>query len=168
MLEFQDKNSKYSSAYLKFAMIPSIGKLAGAATWRQDMDKVILNHMRRHITRELIYLSKLCESDGRDYLIRMGNDEDLKRYWFRNCYLSLGEGRHEPFDTLEIEGVDGSARPVYDLPKLLGSECMENLTSEASLFQNVPIVLLKARRTNELNKKLWRLQGFVAEYAGLT
>lgn len=167
MLEFLDKTSKHSSAYLRFAMNPSIGKLAGQATWRQDMDKVILDQMRRQITGELVYLSKLCEQDGREYFIQMENDKDLKRYWFRTCYLSLGKGKRKPFETLDIEGVDGSARPVYDLPELLSPEYVESLVSETSLFKDVPMLLMKGRRTNELNKKLWRLQGFVAEYARL-
>lgn len=165
LLEFFVGKSYYDRAWMRFASNPRIGRRGGAATWRQDMHEVIRDQLRRQIVQELIYLARLCTEKDRNYLVKVDSDENLKGYeQHRFCYLQLDEGRREPFGVLEIDGVEDSARPVYNLPALLSPESVQHLASEASLFRDPPMLLVRGERTVELNKKLWRLQGFLAEY----
>lgn len=170
--EFLDKKSKHSGGQFRFAMIPSIGKLVGKATWRQDMHEVLRERMRRGIVDDLIEVSKTCENGDRVYLVHIHTPQDSLSYQNQNCFLLLA-GEYKPFDYLEVPGVAGSARPVYHLPELLGAEQMKRLRSasllfgENSLSQESAMVLLKGKANIEINKKLWRLQGFVADYANL-
>ncbi|KAF3771190.1 hypothetical protein M406DRAFT_220820, partial [Cryphonectria parasitica EP155] len=162
LLEFLNKKSKYSSAYMRFSINPSIAGLVRAAAWREDMDEVISNQLRRQIVDQLIYLSQLCETGGRRYLNALDIDQaraDLSLR--RSCFLSLGnEG--DPFDVIETEGVPQGVCPVYNMPKLLGSENVDRLRTESAIFKGADLVLMRGRRTYDLNKQLWRLQGFLA------
>lgn len=163
--EFLEKNSTYHFGHMKMGGMMNISFQAQNAAWRVDMHEVIRDHLRGQITSGLLYLSKLCEEKGADYLIPE-NETKLKLYWFRSCYLWLGEEPREPFGVLDIEGTPGSARPVYDLPRLLGEANVERLKTESPKLLTGPLVLVKRRRTeNLINKKLWRLQGFLADYS---
>lgn len=167
MLEFFDKKSRFVSGFMRFASNPTIGKLCKGATWRQDMHEVIRDQMRRQIADELVYLWRLCEEKGRDYLIKVDGLEDFKSNWNRFCCLFLGEGGLDPFEILEVAGTAAKAVPGYDLNTLLGPDSVETLRSEASVFRDATIIVLKGKRTIDLSKKLWRLQGFVADYTKL-
>lgn len=169
LMEFLNKKSKHSGGQFRFGIIQSIGKLVGKATWRQDMHEVLRERMRRVIVDELIDVSQTCENGDRNYLIKIETPEDSLRYQNNHCFLCL-TGKYKPFSYLEVSGVPGSARPVYHLPGLLGSEQVQRLKSAAQLFSDDSLlregslVLLKGKGNVELTKKLWRLQGFLADY----
>lgn len=165
LLQFFVGKSYYASSWERLAGSTRIGRRGAGATWRQDMHEVLRDQSRRQITNELVYLARLCEEENRNYFVRVDSDDDLKGYeQNRSCYLQLGEGKCEPFGVLEIDGLEGSARPVYDLPALLSPEGVQHLASEVSLFGDAPMLLVRGERTVKLNKMLWKLQGFLAEY----
>lgn len=168
MLEFLEKKSKFSSGYMRFAINPSIGKLCKQATWRADMHEVVRDQMRRHIVGELAYFWRLNVEKGRDYLIKVNGQEDFQPDWNRFCCLSLNEGEREPFEILEATNTAARAVSVFDLPRLLGPENVQDLVSQISLFQDATFVVLKGQRTLNLRKRLWRLEGFVADYGKLS
>lgn len=167
LLEFNTKNRKHSGAHFRFAALPSVGSKAARAIWRKDMNDVLREHMRRGVVDELVYASQvLGEGQGRVTLIKLDKVEDSLKYQNRVCFLLLS-GEHRPFDYLEVPGVPGSARAAYHLPELLGAEQLQRLETEAPRFQDGPLLLLKGKGNVEINKKLWRLVGFVADYEKL-
>lgn len=163
---FFDKKSKYNAIHMRVGLHPNIANLAGAANWREDMHEVIRDQFRRQIVDELIYLSRRCETDGPPYFVKLDTTNPQKTYQKRSCILSFGDER-KPFDVLQTEGVPGSAVPVYDLPRLLGPERVHRMASESAVFRDVSMLLLKGSRTVKLNQKLWRLQGYLADYQQL-
>lgn len=172
LMEFLEKNSKYGDGQFKFTAVKSIGEKAGKATWRKDMHAVVREHLRRGIVDELINVSQTCETGERTYLIKVQTPQDSLKYQNRNCLLRLS-GNYTPFDYMEVPDVPGSARPVYHLPELLGQEQFERLKQAAPVFADDSLVqesgslmLLKGKPNVEVNKKLWRLQGFLADYMG--
>lgn len=167
MLEFFDKGSKFNSGYMRFASNPNLGKFCKDAIWRQDMHEVIRDQMRREIVDGLVYLWGLCQAKDRDYLIKVDSLEDFKSDWNRFCCLFLGERELEPFEILDVPDTAANAVPGYDLPMLLGPDSLNTLRSKVTVFQNATIVVVKGKRTLDLSKKLWRLQGFVADYKKL-
>lgn len=167
MLEFFDKKSKFTAGYMRFAANPNIGKLSKNAIWRQDMHEVIRDQARRQIADELVYLWQLCEKKDRDYLKAISDLGEFQSDWNRFCCLFLGEGALEPFEALHVPNTAAKTVPGYDLPTLLGSEVLEKLRSEATIFRDAVVVVLRGKRTLGVNKKLWLLQGFVADYQKL-
>lgn len=172
LLEFLDKKSKYGGGQFRLSVIPSIGKLGGKATWRQDMHEVLRERLRRGVVDELIDVSQTCENGDRDYLVKINTPQDSLKYQNKNCFLLL-TGEYKAFDYREVPNVPGTTRPVYHLPELLGAEQMQRLVSTSPLFgddsplRESAMILLKGKGNVELTKKLWRLQGFVANYAEL-
>lgn len=172
LMEFLDNKSKHSGGHFRFASIQSLRKLVGKATWRKDMHEVLCERMRCGIVDELIEVSQMCENGERNYLIKIKTPGDSLRYQNNNCFLSL-TGKYKPFDYLGVPEVPGSDRPVYHLPELLGTEQMQRLKSTAQLFaddsllREGSLVLLKGKGNVELTKKLWGLQGFLANYEEL-
>lgn len=170
--ELLDKRSKHGGGQFRFSMIQSIGDLVSKAIWRQDMHEVLRERMRRVLVDELINVSQTCERGDRNFLVKVNSPRDARQYQNGNCFLLL-TGESKPFKYLGVAGVPGSARPVYHLPDLLGAEQMQRLKSASPLFgddsssREGALVLLKGKANIELNKKLWRLQGFVADYAEL-
>lgn len=172
LMEFLEKNSKYGNGQFKFNAVKSIGDKAGRATWRKDMCAVVREHLRRGVVDELIEVSQSCETGERNYLVKVQTPQDSLKYQNRNCLLRL-TGKYTPFDYMEVPDVQGSARPVYHLPELLGQEQFGRLKQAAPLFaddsllqESGPLMLLKGKPHVEVNKKLWRLQGFLADYVG--
>lgn len=172
LMEFLEKNSKYGDGQFKFTAVKSIGDKAGKATWRKDMHAVVREHLRRGIVDELINVSQTCETGERTYLIKVQTPQESLKYQNRNCFLRLS-GSYTPFDYMEVPDVPGSARPVYHLPELLGQEQFKRLKQAAPLFadesllqESASVMLLKGLPNVEVNKKLWRLQGFLADYMG--
>lgn len=168
LMEFLEKSSKYGDGQFKFTALKSIGEKAGKATWRKDMHAVVREHLRRGIVDELINVSQTCETGERNYLIKVETPQESLKYQNRNCLLRLN-GNYTPFDYMEVPDVPGSARPVYHLPELLGQEQFERLKQAAPVFaddsllqESGSLMLLKGLPNVEVNKKLWRLQGFLA------
>lgn len=173
LMEFWDKSSKHGGGQYKFGIIKSIADKVGKATWRQDMHAVVREHLlRRVIVDNLIAVSQMCETGERNWLVTVQEPEDFLKYQNRNCFFRL-TGKYTPFEYLEVPGELGSALPVYHLPELLGQEQFQRLKdvvklfADDSLLREGSLVLLKGKHNVELNKKLWKLQGFLADYAGL-
>lgn len=70
---------------------PSAPPAAKTANWRPDMYGVILDQRRRQIMDDLLYLSTLCEENGRKYIIRVTDAKYATTYVHRAAFLWLGE-----------------------------------------------------------------------------
>ncbi|KAJ0108072.1 hypothetical protein J7T55_007191 [Diaporthe amygdali] len=185
---FIKMGNKYYGAHHRLAGAPHAPVLARSASWRADMDVVILDQRRRSIMEDLLYLSTLCEEHGRKYIIKVTGAKYAATYVHRAAFLWLGEdkalnsedGTSEPgaeaekaevdpeqYATLDINGDPTTTRPVYNLPRLLGPANVARLRSESSILQEGPLFLLRSQRSGDLNKKLWSLQGYMADHTKL-
>lgn len=167
---------------------PGVPPVAKTAHWRPDMYPVIVDQRRRHIMDDLLYLTALCEENGRKYIIRVTNAKYTATYVHRAAFLWLGEDKAldseggdqestgeggqaekkevgpEQYATLDIDGNPTTTRPVYNLPKLLGSANVAQLRSQTSVFKDGSLFLLRSQRSGNVNMKLWSLQGFMADH----
>lgn len=186
--EFFTPGSKHKGGHFRLASAPHVSALAKSAIWREDMDTVILDLSRQQIMHDLLYLSKLCEEQGRGYFIRVHDPNETGRYVRRWSFLWLGECENHTsgaeaqksatgpekvedgpgqYATLDIDGVPKTeiTRPLYNLPRLLGSENMQRLRSESSILREGTLFLLRGQRSAKLNMRLWKLQGYMADYS---
>lgn len=183
---FVNPNQKYRGSHKRLASLPGAPVLAKTAHWRPDMYGIILDQRRRQIIEDLLYLSKLCEENGRKYIIRVTDAKYAATYVHRAAFLWLGEERAsgseegdqesakeaektektevdpEQYATLDIDGDPTTTRPVYNLPKLLGPANVARLRSETSIFKDGSLFLLRSQLSGAVNKRLWSLQGYVA------
>ncbi|KAL8365240.1 hypothetical protein RB595_004172 [Gaeumannomyces hyphopodioides] len=150
------------------------------AVWRADMDEIVLNLTRARVLKSLLYLARLCDDpvEPRHYIVRCKAErpdaEDWAKHEFRGCVLWLGGGgdlanRAPPPKEFEIITVPNVRRnmalPVHDLNRLLGAEAVERLRAETAIFRQGAFFLLARPRTKQLQMWLWKLQGYLAEYA---
>lgn len=167
MEQFNSKRQEYSGGQFRFAGMPSVGSKAARAVWRMDMQDVLREHMRRGVVDQLVHASQvLGEGEGWRTLVKLDQVEDSLKYQNRVCFL-LTSGSYTPFGYLEVLGTPGTARAAYHLPELLGPEHMSRLETEAPKFCDGPLWLLKGKGNMKINKSLWSLQGFVADYQKL-
>lgn len=189
---FSRPGKKYAGSHRRIAASNGVPPLAKTANWRPDMDGVILDQRRRGIMEDLLYLSTLCEEQGRKYIIRVTEAKYAATYVHRAAFLWLGEEKAlgseqgdqesageseeaekkgidpEQYATLDIvEGDPTTTRPVYNLPKLLGPANVARLRSESSVLKDGSLFLLRSQRSGPLNMKLWSLQGYMADYSKL-
>ncbi|OTB02602.1 hypothetical protein M426DRAFT_322523 [Hypoxylon sp. CI-4A] len=154
--------------------------LAGKVIWRQDMDTYILDMMRQDIVNDILYLSKLCVEDSRYYIVKCYGWDDVQ-YKHRGAVLWFGEPDEDagsdrdrnqpgPFSTFDIQTKDIHGDPlvtsitVHNIPMLLGAEQAKQVKKEAATLNDGSIFMLAGRRTTKLQLKLWRLQGYLADY----
>lgn len=84
--------------------------------------------------------------------------------WFTSGMFKRPTTSGEAEESLPKNGL-----PVFHLPCLLGTEVIETLESKApDLFQANRWLLLRGSRCNELVAKMWRLQGYIADYKEVT
>lgn len=181
--------SKYKGGHFRLASNPHISGLAKSAIWREDMDSVIVDLSRRQIMHDLLYFSRLCEGEQRrKYLLRVHNAAETQHYVRRWCFLWLGEGTDHTagaeapesasrpgqvedgpgqYATLDIDGIPDTTRPIYNLPRLLGPDNIQRLRSESSILRDGSLFLLRGQRSLKLDLRLWRLQGYMADYSKL-
>lgn len=185
---FFTPGNKYKGGHFRLASDPHVSGLARTAIWREDMDSVIIESSRRQIMDDILYFSRWCETQGRKYLIRTNDAEETRLFVRRRCFLWLGEGQnltseveaqesptepeklnHGPgqYATLDIDGAPEATRPVYNLPILLGPENVQRLRSESTILREGSLFLLRGHRSMELSQRLWKLQGFMADYRKL-
>lgn len=183
---FFTPGGKYKGGHFKLASAPHVSGLAKSAIWREDMDTVILDLSRQQIIHDLLYLSKHCEEE-RTYIIKVNDPNEIGRFNRRWSFLWLGEGKdHTPeaeaqesatgpeklqdgpaqYATLDIDGVPNTetTRPLYNLPRLLGPDNMQRLRSESTIMREGSLFLLRGARSSKLNLRLWKLQGYMADY----
>ncbi|KUI63071.1 hypothetical protein VP1G_10196 [Cytospora mali] len=176
--------SKYKGGNFRLASSPHVSGQANSAIWREDMDSVIIELSRHQIMHDLIYLSKLCEEQDRKYLIRTNDAKETGHFVRRWAFLWLeGQGDSsdvkvqestsgfekfadgpEQYATLDIDGAPDTTIPLYNLPRLLGPDNLLRLRSISSILRHGELFLLRGQRSSELNLKLWRLQGYMADY----
>lgn len=181
--EFQlGPRSPYSRANEK-KLIRLNGRDRGAAkkaVWRVDMDSFVPGLMRRRIVEDILYFSRLCETEGRKYLIRCDGWQDIHSLDHRGCVLWIGpdspspsngasNGPTEPgpgqFATMDIDnGRYVGKLAVHNLRTLLGNEHLAQLKEGSTILRDGDLFLLGRRRTIELQLKLWKLQGYIAKF----
>ncbi|KAI3325102.1 hypothetical protein HD806DRAFT_533698 [Xylariaceae sp. AK1471] len=150
-------------------------KFAGRAIWREDMDTFILGRMRQEIVSDLLYLSRLCTEDSRHYIVKCYGWDDVQ-YKHKGAVLWFGdtgqsdatdnpEAQPGPFATYDVS--NGSATTtvaVHNIPMLLGAEDTAKVRQNAVALGDGSLFMLAGRRTTNLQLKLWRLQGYLADY----
>ncbi|KAI1805032.1 hypothetical protein F4811DRAFT_517072 [Daldinia bambusicola] len=156
---------------------------SGKVVWRKDMDNFILDTMREKIVDDLLYLSRLCANDKRYYIVKCYGWDDV-RYKYNGAILWFGEPEEDvnsgrtrsepgPFATFGVEKTDiqgttyVTSVAVHNMLMLLGSAQADRLKQEAAALSNGSIFMLAGRRTTDLQLKLWKLQGYLADYANL-
>ncbi|OTA90167.1 hypothetical protein M434DRAFT_33809 [Hypoxylon sp. CO27-5] len=159
---------------------PRYRSLAKTVVWRRDMDTYILGLMRQDIVNDLMYLSKLCTENGRYYIVKCWGWNDVQ-YKHKGAVLWFGEPDEDansnqahnqpgPFATFEFQKTDIQGQPltetvvVHNLPMLLGAEQAKHVKDEAAALRDGSIFMLAGRRTTKLQLKLWKLQGYLADY----
>ncbi|KAI1377119.1 hypothetical protein F4677DRAFT_417449 [Hypoxylon crocopeplum] len=165
----------------RFAGIsPRYKSIAKTLVWRKDMDTYVLGLMQQDIVNELLYLSKLCADDERYYIVKCYGWDDVQ-YKHRGSVLWFGEpeegadskvASHQPgpFATFDIQTTDTHGGPVttsvavHNMPMLLGPEHAARVRGEAVILKDGSIFMLAGRRTVKLQMKLWKLQGYLADY----
>ncbi|KAI1774401.1 hypothetical protein F4818DRAFT_442547 [Hypoxylon cercidicola] len=154
--------------------------LAGKVVWRKDMDTYILDLMRQAIVDDMLYLSRLCSEEGRHYIVKCYGWGDVQHkhkgavLWFGEPEEGAGSDQASnepgPFATFDIqkEDIQGETMTtsvaVHNVPMLLGSEQAERIRKEAAALKDGSIFMLAGRRTADLQMKLWKLQGYIADY----
>ncbi|KAI1852816.1 hypothetical protein JX266_002357 [Neoarthrinium moseri] len=149
--------------------------VGGAAVWREDMDTLILDQMRRQIVQNVLYLSRMCETANRYYIVRCFGWDDIKFkhrgavLWFgREAGEETGNDVVKPgrFATYDFETSGGAAKTsvlVHNMPMLLGDQYSEQLRREAGVFKEGSLFMLAGRRTTDLQLMLWKLQGYLSD-----
>ncbi|KAI2465108.1 hypothetical protein F4781DRAFT_425016 [Annulohypoxylon bovei var. microspora] len=159
---------------------PRYRNLGHKTIWRKDMDTYIRDLMRQGIVEELLYLSNLCTEKGRHYIVKCYGWDDVQYkhkgsvLWFADPVESadLNQTSNEPgpfatFDTQKTSFQGGSyteSVAVHNMPMLLGSEHTSHIKEEAQALKDGSIFMLAGRRTTNLQLKLWKLQGYIADY----
>lgn len=91
---FGTAGRRYYGGHKRIGSInPSVPPVSKTANWRPDMYRVILDQRRRQIMDDLLYLSTLCEENGRKYIIRVTDAKYAATYVHRAAFLWLGEGK---------------------------------------------------------------------------
>ncbi|KAI1407620.1 hypothetical protein F5Y13DRAFT_174260 [Hypoxylon sp. FL1857] len=151
--------------------------------WRRDMDTYILGLMRHDIVNDMLYLSKLCTENGRYYIVKCWGWNDVQ-YKHKGAVLWFGEpdedaGANEarnqpgPFATFEYQKTDIQGQPltetvvVHNMNMLLGPEQAKHVKGDAAALKDGSIFMLAGRRTTNLQMKLWKLQGYLADYGDI-
>ncbi|KAI8633001.1 hypothetical protein F5Y19DRAFT_285037 [Xylariaceae sp. FL1651] len=150
-------------------------RFAGKAVWREDMGSLILDRIRKDIVRDLLYLSELCTKDSRHYIVRCYGWDDVQYkhkgavLWFEDTSqvdaVNSTEIQPGPFATYDVTNNDTSTRlAVHNIPTLLGTRDARTVKEQAAVFKDGSLFMLAGRRTTNLQLKLWRLQGYLADY----
>ncbi|KAI1825594.1 hypothetical protein F4861DRAFT_500912 [Xylaria intraflava] len=153
-------------------------RLAAGAVWRKDMDVFILDLMRNDITDDILYLSRLCVEDTRHYIVKCHGWEDIKYkrdgavLWFGETAGSEdaeeSEAQPGPFAVYDTSN-DGkpTSVAVHNMSMLLGAETAAKLKREAGVLVDGSLFMLTGRRTVDLQLRLWKLQGYMADFREL-
>ncbi|TGJ81275.1 hypothetical protein E0Z10_g7489 [Xylaria hypoxylon] len=152
-------------------------RFAGKAVWRADMTSVILDRMRQEIAKDLIYLSRLCAEDSRHYIVKCHGWDDVQ-YKHQGAVLWFGgtskldeatkpEVKPGPFATYDISNDSTTTSvAVHNIPMLLGNKNTAEVREKSVALADGSLFMLAGRRTSNLQLKLWRLQGYLADHRG--
>jgi len=155
--------------------VPALMKIYEQSGWRQDMADSVLELMRRRMVEALTHVVKMKGI----YLVGCHSwDDALAKKQF-GAYLWTGgkdlvEGNASPseFATLDItrKATDGAPKtqkiPVHNLRTLLGDEKLNKLraTFPSGIFEREVIAIKRKRMTVDLQMRLWKLQGYLAQF----
>ena len=152
--------------------------------WRPDIDGFVLELMRRRVVEGLTYL---CGRQ-RGYLVATAgwSDAVMKKKQVGAFLWADRDGAEaemggpgaemggsgaaaaalEPGEFATVDVREGKRRlPVYNLPVLLGPAHVRALrTKMPKIFDAAVVVLKDKRRTVDVRLRLWKLQGFHAQY----
>lgn len=154
----------------------------GRLIWREDMHLVVLENMRRHVVKDLLYFLRLYDSTGRDYLEPCPSWESIKSMnlppggacllWQPPKTDASKDGSEEDgyspaveqFSTFDVRQGDFlKTLPVHDLEHVLGPEYLAVLRKHP-LFRDNPLLMLCRKRSLPVQLYLWKLQGYLAQY----
>ncbi|KAI1204141.1 uncharacterized protein F4807DRAFT_448710 [Annulohypoxylon truncatum] len=178
---FTDKNSTLGGGPRRLiGSSPRYRSLDKKVVWRKDMDTYIRDLMCQGIVSELLYLSSLCAEQGRHYIVKCYGWDDVQYkhkgsvLWFADPAESSSSDETSnqpgPFATFDIQRTTFQGKPytesvsVYNMPMLLGPEHASRLKEEAQTLRDGSIFMLAGRRTVNIQLKLWKLQGYLADY----
>ncbi|KAI0205353.1 hypothetical protein F4808DRAFT_411387 [Astrocystis sublimbata] len=167
-------------AGMLFGTSTSYKQYSAKAVWRNDMDIFILDRMRRGIVQDLSYFSGLCVEDDRHYIVQCRGWDDVqdKRHgsllWFEATSgsgntVQLGD-QPGPFATYKFTKVGGATTTtvaVHNMLMLLGPDYVEKVRQTAAVLTEGSLFMLAGRATTNLQLKLWKLQGYLADYESL-
>jgi len=177
--ELQHEKSPYSKLYKKLLRMSDhgntkLGSLITTATWRHDMDIVVLELLRRRVVEGLCHFSKMSEkADRRKYILKCERWDEVNNFKHRGCLLYLGtqnmmssqptSGYIPPrLATMDLGPTRyGSKLAVHNLCELLGEEHVAHLRQESELLRDGSLYLLGRQATVNLQMMLWRLQGYM-------
>ncbi|KAK4127989.1 hypothetical protein N657DRAFT_566219 [Parathielavia appendiculata] len=175
--ELQNPQSPYFKAQRRLLRMSDHGQskltaALNAATWRTDMDTVLLELQRRRAVEGLRHFANMVEDEGRKYIVKCESWNDVKNLKHRGCVLYLGpaEGASsEPgpeyvpprLSTMDL-GPHGAPLVVHDLRELLGKEYLARLRQDSELLRNGSLFMLGRQATVNLQGLLWKLQGYMA------
>ncbi|KAI2777967.1 hypothetical protein F4815DRAFT_447769 [Daldinia loculata] len=159
---------------------PRYRSLTNKVVWRQDMDSCILDMMRQGIVDDIMYLSRLCAEYWRHYIVKCYGWDDVQ-YKHNGAILWFGEPDEDvkagqthsqpgPFATFGVQKIDiqgetyTTSVAVHNMHMLLGSKQANRIKKEAASLKDGSIFMLAGRRTTNLQLKLWKLQGYLADY----
>jgi hypothetical protein len=138
------------------------------AGWREDMDAFVVELMRRRLVSLLVHIT----SKKRGYLVGCTGWEDAEQKTQVGAYLWTGgnmdrEGDQPPeFATLWTGSTEQKKTPVHNLRFLLGREKLQELREKCKngIWDREVIVLKHKQMTLDLQMRLWKLQGLLAEF----
>ncbi|KAI0016038.1 hypothetical protein F4780DRAFT_714827 [Xylariomycetidae sp. FL0641] len=153
------------------------GRAGPMAVWREDMDVFLLDMYRRDIYRTLLHFDKLCAQDRRKYIVKFDRWSDIMYedkgalLWFPS-ELDNSQSQAKQFSTYEVHtelrrGPASASLPVHNIPALLGPELAQQLRQEAQVLNDGSIFLCTRRRTTKFRMKLWKLEGYIADYSAV-
>ncbi|KAJ8130897.1 hypothetical protein O1611_g2730 [Lasiodiplodia mahajangana] len=129
--------------------------------------------MRQGIAEDLCYLSRLCTEDDRHYIVKCHGWDDVQ-YKHQGAVLWFEDPAHPneaantqpgPFSIYNISTSSANTSvAVHNIPMLLGAQSAAEIRQKATMFADGSLFMLAGRRTTNLQLKLWRLQGYMADY----
>ena len=162
----------------RYGQSKSANKFLSTARWRSDMHELVLELMRRRLVEGLTRLAKL----KRGYVVGCsGWDDALAKPQVGAFIWTGGDGVLEEeanipqeFATLDVSvGLQEENRtkkiPVYNLRRLLGTEKLAELRAKlpSGIFGREIVVLRHKQVVVDVEMRLWKLQGYLAEYRDL-
>ncbi|KAL8873124.1 MAG: hypothetical protein Q9174_001354 [Haloplaca sp. 1 TL-2023] len=138
--------------------------------WRQDMESFVAGLMRKKCVSLLKYLS----GQPAAYIAACDSYEGLQKkhqsgaaLWLGKQYqhdLSAAEGvAPSPYAMLQYKS--STYIPLYNMPVLLGNECLDQLRGSGTVFQGPLAVIKHKRNTVNLQLLLWKLMGYLSSGA---
>lgn len=184
--EIQRPQSQYHNDHKRLLRMSDhgqaqLGPVLNRAVWAKDMDKIVLELMRRRAVEALLHFASMVEKQGRKYIVRCERFSDAKSLKHRGCLLYLGRqeeastassesssSESDPefvpprLSTMDIEGVRfGRKLAVHNLQILLGEEHVSRLRTGSELLRSGSLFLLGRQATVKLQMLLWKLQGYM-------